>query len=52
MLPQNAPARHSFGGRTAPESGDFAGQLGSVLVVPVGSVEQQGHHLPVARDTP
>lgn len=31
--------------------GDTAEADGSVLVVPVGSVEQHGHHLPVATDT-
>lgn len=30
---------------------DLAAQDGSVLVVPVGSLEQHGHHLPVATDT-
>ena len=30
---------------------DTAAAAGSVLVVPVGSIEQHGHHLPVATDT-
>ncbi|MFC7047218.1 creatininase family protein [Halobacteriaceae archaeon GCM10025711] len=41
----------SWAGRTAPEIRDTATTPGSVLVVPVGSVEQHGHHLPVATDT-
>jgi len=30
---------------------DVGRQNGSVLVIPVGSVEQHGHHLPVITDT-
>lgn len=30
---------------------DIAGRDGSVLIIPVGSVEQHGYHLPVATDT-
>lgn len=37
--------------KTRTEIDDVASQSGSVLVVPVGSVEQHGHHLPVATDT-
>ena len=37
--------------KTRTEITDVASQSGSVLVVPVGSVEQHGHHLPVATDT-
>jgi creatinine amidohydrolase len=43
--------RHSFGGQTAAEISETAGRDGSVLVVPVGSVEQHGDHLPTATDT-
>jgi creatinine amidohydrolase len=42
---------HDWAGRTAPEVRALAAEPGSVLVVPVGSVEQHGHHLPVATDT-
>lgn len=37
--------------KTAPEIVETAEQAGSVLVVPVGSIEQHGTHLPVATDT-
>jgi len=41
----------SLATKTRTEISDTAGAEGSVLVVPVGSVEQHGHHLPVATDT-
>jgi len=41
----------AWGGRTAGEIRAVAGEDGSILVVPVGSVEQHGDHLPVATDT-
>jgi len=41
----------SFGTHTVPEIADTASAPGSVLVVPVGSVEQHGYHLPTATDT-
>lgn len=41
----------SFGRHTAEEIRAIAGQDGSVLVIPVGSIEQHGTHLPVATDT-
>jgi creatinine amidohydrolase len=37
--------------RTYPEIAETAESDGSVLVLPVGSVEQHGYHLPVATDT-
>lgn len=43
--------RHSWGNRTYEEVQETARQDGSVLVVPVGSIEQHGHHLPVGTDT-
>lgn len=36
---------------TAPEIHDLANEDGSVLVVPIGSIEQHGRHLPVATDS-
>lgn len=41
----------SFAGRTHREIRDVATADGSVFVLPIGSVEQHGHHLPVATDT-
>jgi creatinine amidohydrolase len=43
--------RHAFGGQTAAQIGEIADRDGSVLIVPVGSVEQHGDHLPTATDT-
>jgi creatinine amidohydrolase len=40
----------SLATKTRTEIDDVASRSGSVLVVPVGSVEQHGHHLPVATD--
>jgi creatinine amidohydrolase len=41
----------AWAAHTAPEIRATGAADGSVLVVPVGSVEQHGHHLPVATDT-
>jgi len=41
----------SLAARPAPEIRDVAAEPGSILVVPVGSVEQHGEHLPVATDS-
>lgn len=46
-----APAADTWWTRPYAEIVDAAGQNGSVMVVPVGSVEQHGHHLPVGTDT-
>jgi creatinine amidohydrolase len=40
-----------WAGRTAPEVNEVADAEGSVLVVPIASLEQHGYHLPVATDT-
>ncbi|GAA0238179.1 creatininase family protein [Haladaptatus pallidirubidus] len=37
--------------RTAPEIRDTADRPGSILVLPIGSVEQHGDHLPVVTDS-
>lgn len=43
--------RYSWASRTYEEVQEIAEQDGSILVLPVGSIEQHGHHLPVATDT-
>lgn len=43
--------RSSWSGRTYPEIDDVAEKEGSILVLPIGSIEQHGHHLPTATDT-
>ena len=45
------PHPASWAGKTYREIDEIASREGSVLVVPVGSIEQHGHHLPVATDT-
>lgn len=40
-----------WAGNTYGEIREIGGKNGSVLVVPVGSIEQHGHHMPVATDT-
>lgn len=42
---------HSWINRTYEEVRETAERDGSVLVLPVGSIEQHGHHLPVGTDT-
>ncbi|WP_117595535.1 creatininase family protein [Haloprofundus halophilus] len=44
-------AEVAFAARTAPEIRALGERDGSVLVLPVGSVEQHGNHLPVATDS-
>lgn len=41
----------SWAGSTHDEITTIGGRDGSVLIVPIGSIEQHGHHLPVATDT-
>jgi creatinine amidohydrolase len=43
--------RHSLGNLTYEEIREVGQQDGSVLIIPVGSIEQHGHHLPVGTDT-
>jgi creatinine amidohydrolase len=43
--------RTEWAGKTSAEIIELARSDGSVLIVPVGSIEQHGHHLPVATDT-
>lgn len=42
---------HSWGARTYEEVDEVGRREGSILVLPVGSIEQHGHHLPVGTDT-
>jgi len=51
MVYESTASSASWGERTAGEVRSVAGKDGSVLVVPVGSVEQHGDHLPTATDT-
>lgn len=44
-------ADSEWAGKPYAEIREIAQRDGSVLVIPVGSVEQHGHHLPVATDT-
>ena len=41
----------AWAGKTYPEIVETAERNGSVLVVPVGSIEQHGFHMPVGTDT-
>jgi creatinine amidohydrolase len=41
----------SWAGSTYEEIQSIGEQDGSVLIIPIGSIEQHGHHLPVATDT-
>jgi creatinine amidohydrolase len=41
----------SWAGKTHPEIKEIAERDGSIVVVPVGSVEQHGYHLPVMTDS-
>ena len=45
--------RHAsdWAGKTAPEIRELAAEDGSVLVIPIASIEQHGNHLPVSTDT-
>jgi creatinine amidohydrolase len=41
----------SWAGKTYSEIGEIGERDGSIAVVPMGSVEQHGHHMPVGTDT-
>lgn len=41
----------NWSAHTAPEIRELASEDGSILVVPIGSIEQHGQHLPVATDS-
>lgn len=45
------PSNHSWGDRTYADITTIGEQAGSILVLPIGSIEQHGPHLPVATDT-
>lgn len=47
----DTPSAASWWSRTAAEIAALADRDGSVLVLPIGSIEQHGPHLPVATDT-
>lgn len=47
----NTASPVSWAGKSAPEVREIAEQEGSVLVVPIGSLEQHGNHLPTGTDT-
>ncbi|WP_049972685.1 creatininase family protein [Haladaptatus cibarius] len=51
MLPTGRSSSVAWATKTRREIRDTGTADGSVVVVPVGSVEQHGHHLPVATDT-
>lgn len=51
VFENNTAESHSWVTRTAPEIRSVGERDGSVAVVPVGSVEQHGNHLPVGTDT-
>lgn len=47
----NTTTERSFVDMTFPEIAEIVDSQGSVLVLPIGSLEQHGHHLPVATDS-
>ncbi|RQG87811.1 creatininase family protein [Natrarchaeobius halalkaliphilus] len=51
MFEASAGSRTAWGGCTYDEIDAIANEDGSILVLPVGSVEQHGNHLPVGTDT-
>lgn len=51
MLPNTGSAASAWAAATRTEIDDVAETDGSVAVVPVGSVEQHGNHLPVGTDS-
>jgi len=51
MLQSALKSDVSLVGSTAPKIREMGSQDGSTIIIPVGSVEQHGHHLPVATDS-
>ena len=51
VLEPTAASNRAWTSRTYGEVNEIAAEDGSVAVVPVGAVEQHGHHLPVGTDT-
>lgn len=51
ILESLTDSKVGWAGLTAAEIVDIATRAGSILVVPVGSIEQHGNHLPVSTDT-
>ena len=51
IFPTIGTEAHEWAGRTYQEINDVADEAGSIAVLPVASVEQHGHHLPVGTDT-
>lgn len=51
MFKQIGASDVEWAGKSYPEIVETAEEAGSVLIIPVGSIEQHGHHLPVSTDT-
>lgn len=51
MYGETAPSDIDWSSKTYTEIRDVGDRDGSIAIVPVGSIEQHGHHLPVATDS-